>query len=976
MAHILDKDNRNRLSKLVSEQLPEFIKGDHTTLVAFIEAYYEYLEQNQKPIEMNRNLRLYNDIDMTLDSFVDYFKKNYLVDIPDTILADKRTFLKNVREFYKGKGTDKSFILLFRMLFNETAEIYYPKVDMLKASDGIFTSETVLNLKSLTGDVTQITGQLVTQPNNKNDANINLATATIESVVGFVVGANQIYRLTLTDNTLAGNFIAGQTVTITGQDDSTITGVVDSIITGVTTTNDGNYYTQEDALASSGGSGSSAAFDIEATGKGGVNDFLIDIPGSKYKVGDPIAFANTGVGAGSIAEVSRVQNAFLLENGSDFINLESGEKILEETSNIVLEGVAPTQIHLEDGDNLLTEDGKRIIADTPLNPESLGFLNLETGHRLLSETNPTIGAVRDINIVNTGSNYTTLPTVSVTSTTGTGAVIYAKSNDIGKITSVNRTNVGTNYTSAPTITPLNNLILKNVTGGSFVQGNTLTTLQSRITLENGDSIKKEDGDFLNSEDTSTVSGTILSIDTNRALYKVTPASTSNFTGTLRVTNGSGVSAVVEQNDIAVLTPTVGTVSVSEGTLIGSRGRLSESSKKIQDSKYYQEFSYVIKVGQSVNEWRDAVKRILHPVGLAVFGEVAIRTSLKATLYKDNYASSLVGVGVNSTSPRYKQIQALLQATVTGNNALIPTTPFEKIELEIMAEAVKVAMFPTRLLKEDMGGILLEDSNVDLSGQGQNFLRGEDEYVGTEPGAVVPQLIFPRAAQPFTNIDATILMLDQINILLKNIQVDTNVNVPNFSNIPTRTKSTPEILIQAVTKFGDLVENAPVVTLQKVVEILKQLNVSSSVGQNVVTLLLPTIQSSQKLQVTFGSGSRPSIHTIEKQLTLLDDELAASFGSAKMGTSGYTLERMKFLFPPYSAGVRSIDRGGRINRSAYTSTVLTSNYSGSNTSNNTYWDTHGNTAVKDFPNVTVDDVVNFPGRKLDFAIDSEVFLRSS
>ena len=158
--------------------------------------------------------------------------------------------------------------------------------------------------------------------------------------------------------------------------------------------------------------------------------------------------------------------------------------------------------------------------------------------------------------------------------------------------------------------------------------------------------------------------------------------------------------------------------------------------------------------------------------------------------------------------------------------------------------------------------------------------------------------------------------------------------------------------------------------------LKQLNVSSSVGQNVVTLLLPTIQSSQKLQVTFGSGSRPSIHTIEKQLTLLDDELAASFGSAKMGTSGYTLERMKFLFPPYSAGVRSIDRGGRINRSAYTSTVLTSNYSGSNTSNNTYWDTHGNTAVKDFPNVTVDDVVNFPGRKLDFAIDSEVFLRSS
>mgnify|MGYP003303988714 CR=1 FL=1 len=147
---------------------------------------------------------------------------------------------------------------------------------------------------------------------------------------------------------------------------------------------------------------------------------------------------------------------------------------------------------------------------------------------------------------------------------------------------------------------------------------------------------------------------------------------------------------------------------------------------------------------------------------------------------------------------------------------------------------------------------------------------------------MPQLIFPRAAQPYTNIDATILMLDQINILLKNIQVDTNVNVPNFSNIPTRTKSTPEILIQAVTKFGDLVENAPVVTLQKVVEILKQLNVSSSVGQNVVTLLLPTIQSSQKLQVTFGSGS----------MTMISDSIEESDVIIALGGDGQMLSCLK------------------------------------------------------------------------------------
>jgi hypothetical protein len=44
-----------------------------------------------------------------------------------------------------------------------------------------------------------------------------------------------------------------------------------------------------------------------------------------------------------------------------------------------------------------------------------------------------------------------------------------------------------------------------------------------------------------------------------------------------------------------------------------------------DNLYYQEFSYVIKVGLSIDKYRDAVKRILHPVGLAMFGQVNIQS---------------------------------------------------------------------------------------------------------------------------------------------------------------------------------------------------------------------------------------------------------------------------------------------------------------------------------------------------------------
>ena len=68
------------------------------------------------------------------------------------IINDKRLFLKRVKDFYQSKGTDKSLILLFRMLFNEEVEVYYPKNDMLRVSAGNFTSDIILNIKNLTGD--------------------------------------------------------------------------------------------------------------------------------------------------------------------------------------------------------------------------------------------------------------------------------------------------------------------------------------------------------------------------------------------------------------------------------------------------------------------------------------------------------------------------------------------------------------------------------------------------------------------------------------------------------------------------------------------------------------------------------------------------------------------------------------------------------------------------------------------------------
>jgi hypothetical protein len=58
---------RPKLSSIVSSQLPEFIQADYPTFIAFIEAYYEYLEN-----EVNTEYKSLRDLDDTLDSFSAY----------------------------------------------------------------------------------------------------------------------------------------------------------------------------------------------------------------------------------------------------------------------------------------------------------------------------------------------------------------------------------------------------------------------------------------------------------------------------------------------------------------------------------------------------------------------------------------------------------------------------------------------------------------------------------------------------------------------------------------------------------------------------------------------------------------------------------------------------------------------------------------------------------------------------------------
>ena len=149
----LSADIDNKISSIISEYLPDFVRNNHSGFVDFIEAYYEWMEQVENPYATSATLMDTLDIDRTLDSFVEYFKETYLYGFPMNFATgvDQKTVLKNINNFYKAKGTEAAYKFLFRILHDSDVEFFYKKVDILRTSDGKWIQDKSLKVTSNNG---------------------------------------------------------------------------------------------------------------------------------------------------------------------------------------------------------------------------------------------------------------------------------------------------------------------------------------------------------------------------------------------------------------------------------------------------------------------------------------------------------------------------------------------------------------------------------------------------------------------------------------------------------------------------------------------------------------------------------------------------------------------------------------------------------------------------------------------------------
>ena len=100
----------------------------------------------------------------------------------------------------------------------------------------------------------------------------------------------------------------------------------------------------------------------------------------------------------------------------------------------------------------------------------------------------------------------------------------------------------------------------------------------------------------------------------------------DYTGTF--SQGQRITGVISKSsgimtDIKVATGVleIGSITKTTGQFIDDVGKPSEIIQKIQDSYYYQDFSYAVKSAVSIGDWKEILIKNVHPASFKVFGEL-------------------------------------------------------------------------------------------------------------------------------------------------------------------------------------------------------------------------------------------------------------------------------------------------------------------------------------------------------------------
>jgi len=169
----------------------------------------------------------FNISNLFLYAFVKNYESEYLASFPEESLkpeVDKRTLIKNIKQFYRAKGTDQSIEFIFNSIVAQEASdipsIYYPKDNTLKTSTSNWINKYALRVKIISqinpNDIPLLIGQKLIQEEDIFNSNIKNSFGIIDNILFLGNYDNEsIYEIVISPNSIVGEFQVAQKTFLT-----------------------------------------------------------------------------------------------------------------------------------------------------------------------------------------------------------------------------------------------------------------------------------------------------------------------------------------------------------------------------------------------------------------------------------------------------------------------------------------------------------------------------------------------------------------------------------------------------------------------------------------------------------------------------------------------------------------------------------------------------------------------------------------
>ena len=740
------------ISQFIESQFPALYREEGPILVAFVQSYFEWLEEEGNINYKARRLFEYRDIDSTLDEYIVYFKNKYASNLPLDTATSKKLLIKNIHDLYKSKGSERSFEILFRALYNKDVKVYYPGDDILRVSDGDWYEGKYLEITSFIPDIQYYIGKQIIGVNSR-------ATAIVENFSQRIANRKVVDVLEISN--LKGTFDYGEQIYTS--DTTSIIGVVVPKTVGslsaIGVIDGGSNFSVGDILDIEGKGAKGKAKVVSTTNQAGRVNFFLENGGSGYSLNAlsqvypqlQLAYtSNTGnIQAGQLIYTldggNMVANGLIQSVNSSVITLkqttsgfETGDTVFTALETILaiqtgtfangeyvyqsngsanvgigrIVGIVPnvgnTAYYIGNVTGSLVPSVYSVGGNTFLlvgnTSSAQGFIyNITGGSNTGSATVANIvgggtgasfrvGAIIDKEILTINTDYlrdklntaliafnessNAVGTVSVTNggntVTGVGTnftsdfvvgdyiqVSNSTSKQIREVTSVTNTTVLTvlqNFSNTQTTVPY----YKDISNYSFAKAVTLGDIE-RISTKITDALTYQELEIGTIQYIAGINpGLGYSLDPYVSIIEPAvaaleiPGVGNKVKGADAILDAdagtsSGVVAAVsvvdsgigyESGERVLLTKSGSSFAVSGSAIVKTQGHqigywrstrgFLDSDKFIQDSKYYQEYSYELQTGVDFSLYKDVVRDILHIAGTELFGRFTLSSELTSS----------------------------------------------------------------------------------------------------------------------------------------------------------------------------------------------------------------------------------------------------------------------------------------------------------------------------------------------------------